>query len=49
MEPQTQLVGFAGVGSLFEAMYRARRAWDEWDVAADPRQKTPLRRAPWKG
>lgn len=31
MKPKAQLIGFAGAGSLFEELYRARREWNEWD------------------
>jgi hypothetical protein len=31
MKPQTQLVGFAGAGSLFEDLRQQGREWDEWD------------------
>lgn len=30
MKPKAQIIGFAGAGSLFEAMHRARREWDDW-------------------
>jgi len=30
MKPKAQLIAFAGAGSLFEAMYRERREWNDW-------------------